>query len=121
MAVMETGAAFFVESDPGPGHLAMAQAWWRQVYSRTTFKQLPLLRLIEWFEHIHPDEGTTRDYRITKDPTIRAAFLKDLPIDLISKPGDGVWFREQLDSKKTAVEGNPNIAGPVVVSEAKCE
>jgi hypothetical protein len=58
---METGAAYFVASDPGPGHLEMERAWWRQVYSRELFKELPLLRLIQWFEHEHPDEGTMRD------------------------------------------------------------
>lgn len=51
MAIMETGSAYFLESPPGPGRMAMSQAWWRQVYDRETFKQLPLLRLIEWFEH----------------------------------------------------------------------
>lgn len=61
MAVMETGAAFFVDSDPGPGRLEMSRAWWRQVYGRSLYKELPLLRAIEWFEHFHADEGTDRD------------------------------------------------------------
>ncbi|KAI9023991.1 glycoside hydrolase superfamily [Hyaloraphidium curvatum] len=96
MAVMETGCAYYVDSDPGPGRFAMAQAWWRQVYARELFRELPLLRLIEYFEHIHPDEGTTRDYRLTIDPAMAQALLDDLPLDMISQPGDGKWTRSTV-------------------------
>ncbi|KAI9095008.1 glycoside hydrolase superfamily [Phlyctochytrium arcticum] len=64
--------------DPGPGALAIKQAWWRQYITNTTFlDQHPRLKAICVFEWEKPEESTFRDFSITKDPTILAAFKQD--------------------------------------------
>ncbi len=49
--VPETAAVFYEDTinGPGPGELAIKQAWWRQILTPTVFRQLPRLKLVVWF------------------------------------------------------------------------
>lgn len=69
--------------DPGVGHQAMATAWWQSCITNTTFLgQYPRLKMIINFEYVkdEADGGTMdlRDYRLTNDTGINAAFTSDL-------------------------------------------
>ncbi|KNC97234.1 uncharacterized protein SPPG_07621 [Spizellomyces punctatus DAOM BR117] len=63
---------------PGPGALAIKQAWWRQYLTNTTFLDAhPRLKAICLFEYQKPEEITFRDFQITNDSSILAAFKAD--------------------------------------------
>ncbi|KAJ3094764.1 hypothetical protein HDU96_001488 [Phlyctochytrium bullatum] len=90
MAIAESNAAFQVFNNgtnsaiaPGPGHLAIAQAYWQSYLSNPDFfTRFPKIKLINLFEYIkYEDEngvGILRDFRITNDSTIAQAFLSDM-------------------------------------------
>ncbi|KAJ3415149.1 hypothetical protein HDV05_005429 [Chytridiales sp. JEL 0842] len=85
----ETGGAFHIASsvtgpiDPGPGHMAVVQSYWRSYLANATFwEEFPRLKHISLFEFKKPlhqaDEEILRDYRVTFDPTCLEAFKADL-------------------------------------------
>ncbi|KAI8817285.1 glycoside hydrolase superfamily [Fimicolochytrium jonesii] len=64
---------------PGPGELAIKQAFWRQYLTNTTFlDKHPLLKAVSLFEWLKPEETTMREFHISKDPAILAALKADL-------------------------------------------
>jgi hypothetical protein len=76
--VAETGSTFHVEQPPGPGELAIKQAWWRQFITNSTFLDLyPKVKLISLFEFAKHEELTYRDWRITNKTEILSAFRND--------------------------------------------
>jgi hypothetical protein len=80
VAIADTAAAY-VPSHPGASRLAIKRAWWRQVFSETVHRQMPWLRLINWFEwyKFEPDVRARVDWRLVSDPVVRKAFREDLP------------------------------------------
>ncbi|KAI9009292.1 hypothetical protein DFJ74DRAFT_357788 [Hyaloraphidium curvatum] len=99
--VFETSAAYFTAANAtGPNRGQLMHLWRRQVYNPETFKKMPLLRGIQWFEHRHFEEGTARDYRAAATPAEAAELVADLDdmgvIDgrggyRISHPWEGWW------------------------------
>jgi hypothetical protein len=76
MAIAETGA-LYNESPTTPGASAydIKSAWIGQVYSPATRAQLPLLKLVNWFE-IRKYESEAKgyvDWRATADPAVLSA------------------------------------------------
>jgi hypothetical protein len=101
LKISETGAAFYEESqqlgliDPGPGHLAIAQSYWRQFLTNTaTLDRFPKLKFISIFEFEKPlfnaGDWIIRDYRITTNQLIAQAFINDFRlsgvVDRIVRP-----------------------------------
>ena len=69
--ITETGAAFHISDssngapiDPGPGRLAMKQAWWRQVLNSTFQSTYPKVKAYCSFEMEKTEEATLRDFSI---------------------------------------------------------
>jgi len=66
-----------------PSHTTVEQAWWRDGLTNetflSTFPRLKMLMMFEW-EKVETDGGlsTLRDFRITNDSTVLAAFQQDL-------------------------------------------
>ena len=85
MMVSETGSTFhrrFVAGNraiaPGPGELAIKQAWWRQFITNTSFLDAyPKVKMFCLFEFEKEEELTLRDWRIAQDPAILKAFQDD--------------------------------------------
>ncbi|KAJ3150066.1 hypothetical protein HDU86_006790 [Geranomyces michiganensis] len=74
---------------PGPGMVAIKQAWWRQIFNQTIFTNYPKLKGICFFEFRKQEEDTLREFRVlgahnatTKDgqeeETVRQAFVADV-------------------------------------------
>lgn len=80
VAVPET-AALYIPGRPGPRALAIKQAWWRQVFADSTHRQMPWLRMISWFEWYKYEKEVNAevDWKVTRNPVIRAAFRDALP------------------------------------------
>ncbi|KAJ3095338.1 hypothetical protein HDU97_007028 [Phlyctochytrium planicorne] len=94
--VLSEGGAAFHESyskdgvitpvDPGPGRLDIQQAFWRSFITNSDFlNRYPKAKMFVMFEHYKSLEdgrngnlGVNRDYRITVDPDMLAAFKADL-------------------------------------------
>jgi hypothetical protein len=82
LAIPET-AAFYNTSVGGDSELDIKRAWWRQVFSPTVARQLPALKMINWFEWRKPEPEVNNavvDWTATQDPAIRSAFVADLPL-----------------------------------------
>ena len=86
VAISETAAAFHVNSPVGPGvgELATKQSWWQQFMTNATYldahKKLKLICLFEFAKYEEKFANGVddfRDFRITTNPTIASAFLKD--------------------------------------------
>jgi hypothetical protein len=83
MAIVETGALYIPEGG-GASELDLKSAWWDQVFAPEVAERFPRLRLINWFEMVKESpevDGTPVDWTVTIDPTIREAFLADLPVE----------------------------------------
>jgi hypothetical protein len=83
MAIPET-AAFYNPSVGGDGQLDIKQAWWRQVFSEDVARLFPDIKMINWFEWRKSEaevDGALVDWTATLDPTIRNAFVADLPTE----------------------------------------
>ncbi|KAJ3103322.1 hypothetical protein HDU97_010227 [Phlyctochytrium planicorne] len=89
MAVAESNAAFQISSnstgpiEPGPGHLAIARAYWSSyLTSPAFFTRFPKVKLINLFEfekyETEANVGILRDFRVTREPAVAMAFLDDL-------------------------------------------
>lgn len=81
VAIPETSALFNTNAG-GPDELDIKQRWWRQVFGGQTAAQLPLLKMINWFDW-RKDEveiGGEVDWRVSGK--VRDEFLADLPDDL---------------------------------------
>jgi len=54
--VPETAAVFYEDTinGPGPGELAIKQAWWKQILTPVVFRQLPRFKMVVWFGASHP-------------------------------------------------------------------
>jgi len=103
--ISETGVAYHMEifkgqfanpgvaNNPGPGRVAMKQAWWRELFNSSFLTEFPKMKAIGLFEFMKYEEDTLRDFtnlgahpgtRNPFDPpaafdAVRDAFLKDLP------------------------------------------
>ena len=80
VAITET-AALYAPGRSGDGEQDLKQAWWRQVFASATHERFPMLKMINWFEwdKYEPEISGRVDWRTLADPTIRAAFVADLP------------------------------------------
>lgn len=76
LAIPETAA--FYNSALGSNEATIKSAWWSQVLDPELREQLPLLRMVNWFEHEKPEVevgGATIDWRATADPALAEAFV----------------------------------------------
>lgn len=88
MLIAETGASFHryliagnATIAPGPGELALKQAFWRQyITNPTVLGNYPKIKAICLFEWAKDEELTFRDFRISTDPAILAAFKEDFNV-----------------------------------------
>ncbi|KAJ3049527.1 hypothetical protein HK097_009488 [Rhizophlyctis rosea] len=94
MMLVETNAAFHeyllqgrAAVDPGPGELAIKQAFWKQYMTSPSFlSTYNKIKAICLFEFQKDEETTHRDFQITNDSIILAAFKKDFEVqDVYSK------------------------------------
>jgi hypothetical protein len=77
LMIAETASTYHPESDPGPGELALKQAWWRQTMTNTTFlDQYSNIKLWCLFE-FRKIETDLRDWRITNNTEVLEAFKRD--------------------------------------------
>ena len=79
LAIPETAALY----DPAQAgdELALKSAWWRQVFSSEVARDLPLLRMVNWFEHRRAESevgGAIVDWRATGTAELAAAFSSHL-------------------------------------------
>ncbi|KAI9008634.1 glycoside hydrolase superfamily [Hyaloraphidium curvatum] len=93
MMIPESGVSFYSSNKSGPvpaneGELAIKQAWWRQTYNATFFKEFPLLKGVTHFEEAKLEERGNVTYLITMEPQIRDAFLKDLQTNPVTWASD---------------------------------
>ncbi|KAI9136607.1 glycoside hydrolase superfamily [Paraphysoderma sedebokerense] len=90
-ALMETAAAYYPRSvtlSSDPSNLDIKRSWWGQIFSTTTLRQYPLLKIICWFDVVKEEvvnagargEQTLvlRDFSVTRDPSILKEFKADL-------------------------------------------
>ncbi|KAJ3032569.1 hypothetical protein HDV00_007395 [Rhizophlyctis rosea] len=84
--ISETSAPYHMDSDPGPGELALKQAWWREVYNADFLRKYPNIRAINWFEYTKKEYGENRDFTLMKSKAVRQAFSQD-----ISNTPGGLW------------------------------
>ncbi|KAJ3040617.1 hypothetical protein HDV00_010642 [Rhizophlyctis rosea] len=93
MFVTETASSFhesYVNGtaiSPGPGALAIHQKFWKQYITSSSFlNQYSKIKALCLFEFEKPEEATNRDFRITHDSNILAAFKSDFEAsDVLSK------------------------------------
>ena len=80
VAVTET-SALYNPSRRGASDFAIKQAWWKQVFASSVPKDLPDLRMINWFEWDKFEQQTHSfiDWAVTDVPAIRKAFVAALP------------------------------------------
>ncbi|KAJ3279594.1 hypothetical protein HK104_001309 [Borealophlyctis nickersoniae] len=84
--VTETAAAFHEyliagnkPIPPGPGNLAIKQAYWRQyITNKDLFAKYPKYKAVCLFEFQKDEETTFRDFQVTNDTAILAAFKADI-------------------------------------------
>ncbi|KAJ2986442.1 hypothetical protein HDV02_006712, partial [Globomyces sp. JEL0801] len=120
--IPESGAAFhqyFLRNptaslDPGPGELAIKQAFWRQyITNPDIIKEFPNLKAICMFEYTKEEELTMRDFEITKPGTpILESFKKDLQ----KVEGNFAFATKNTDSTPKAPPGQSNgLSSPLGV------
>lgn len=80
VAITET-AALYVPGRGGASELAVKRTWWNQVFAPRNARQLPWLKLIDWFEwrKHEPEVGAVVDWTATRDRQIRRSFVAALP------------------------------------------
>lgn len=80
VAISET-AALYNPTGGGAGALAVKSGWWQQVFARNLQRQLPRLKLIDWFEwdKYESEVGGPVDWTVTRSRAIRRAFRHALP------------------------------------------
>lgn len=80
-SISETGAAFHPEEPPGPGELAIKQAWWQQTITNidllTRYPQIKMFCMFEFQKIEGANNADLRDFRITNNATVLAAFKAD--------------------------------------------
>ena len=86
MAIAETGAPVLYNENYAQGptieqELNMKREWWRQVWSDQVFARFPLIKLILNFEEAKVENRRFRDWRITWNETVLAAYKKDMQGD----------------------------------------
>jgi hypothetical protein len=67
------------------------QQWWRQIWNPAIFEKYPNLKSIVMFEEAKVEDGHWKDWRITANASVRAAFVADLQNGLSSRI---VWASE---------------------------
>lgn len=84
MMIAETGAAYHTRTPPGPGELAIKQAFWKQYLTNQTFlKDYSNIKMISLFEFkkfedfLSDGREDERDFRVSFDSEIRERFLND--------------------------------------------
>jgi hypothetical protein len=79
LAIVET-AAFYRPGGGGAAEADIKSAWLAQVFSPDTRSLFPRLRMVNWFEwrKMETEVNAVVDWRITADPSLRAAFLGSL-------------------------------------------
>lgn len=77
--IPETGVAFYVNSPPGPGELAMKRAWWNMTLTSKPWTRMQRLQMIGWFEEDKTEERGAVSYAVSFNSTIKTAFLDGLP------------------------------------------
>jgi hypothetical protein len=90
VAITET-AALYVPGHGGASELSVKDAWWSQVFARSNARQLPWLKLVDWFEwrKNEPEVGATVDWTATRSKRVRRAFTHALPSWLRYAPRPG--------------------------------
>jgi hypothetical protein len=81
MAIPETAAFYRPSAGDGATERAVKRSWWRQVLSAGTIARFPRIRLVDWFEQrkFETEVDDVVDWRLTAEPSLVAAFLRDLP------------------------------------------
>jgi hypothetical protein len=88
LAIPETAAFYDTEQD-GADELDIKQTWWRQLFNIAgdsseqwdISKHFPKLKCINWFDEYKKEgviQGHWIDWRVSVNPAIRSAFVKDL-------------------------------------------
>ncbi|RKP02712.1 hypothetical protein CXG81DRAFT_24677 [Caulochytrium protostelioides] len=80
----ETAAAyhlnFLSDGTPpfaGPGNVAVKQSWWQQYLNPDFLARYPKFKAVCSFEFKKAEELTMRDFSLTLDPAVAAAFVQD--------------------------------------------
>ena len=91
VAVTET-SALYNPSRAGASDLAIKRAWWGQVFASSVPKDMPDLKMINWFEWDKFEQQTNSriDWTATTVPAIRKAFTAALPSWLAYGGGSGL-------------------------------
>ena len=81
VAITETAALYVPGAVGGATELAVKRAWWRQVLAPSVHRDLPLVKMVNWFEWVKPEPevGTEVDWSVTGRRVVRTAFRRDLP------------------------------------------
>ncbi|MFC7496094.1 MULTISPECIES: glycoside hydrolase family 26 protein [unclassified Nocardioides] len=81
VAVTETSALYNPSRPGGADNLAIKRAWWEQVFADSIQRELPEVKMINWFEWDKFEQQTLSriDWTATKRPKVRAPFVAALP------------------------------------------
>ncbi|KAJ3023828.1 hypothetical protein HKX48_000516 [Thoreauomyces humboldtii] len=104
--------------NPGPGIVAIKQAWWQQIFNATVFSTYPKMKGVCFFEFRKQEETTLRDFRALGNPD-PATFtnatdpenqvLAAFKADMLSMQSNVQWATVQTLS---AQGGNGTSASP---------
>ncbi|KXS20743.1 glycoside hydrolase family 26 protein [Gonapodya prolifera JEL478] len=99
MMLPESGALFYyadpkgVKVDAGVGELAMKREFWTQAWAaKGSLAGMNMVRAVLHFEEAKLESRGNGTFRVTSDPTIRAAFLADVAEDLKRGPAGLTYY-----------------------------
>ena len=89
--IPETGAPVCRGEATLQREVATKQAWWSQIFARSLQTQFPLLKAIVYFEEAKIEQEMWKDWRVTGNTTVRAAFMRDY---VSSAQPNFLWFSD---------------------------
>ncbi len=95
LILAETAAPWIVGAPATATEVQVKQAWWKQIYSPSTFQRFPMLKAVIHFDELKTDgNGVSRDWRILHNSNLVSAFKADM-----SQLSSSVLFAQQLSFK----------------------
>jgi len=91
VAITET-AALYAPGNGGASARAIKTRWWRQVFAPDLLERYPRIKMLNWFEwdKYEPEIAGRVDWTLTRDPVLRRAFARALPMWLVTGSGSPV-------------------------------
>jgi hypothetical protein len=78
MMLPESGAPFLRSMPANAGEISIKTSWWQQIFSANTLQQYPNLKLYVNFEEAKTESGYVRDWAVTVQSDVAAAFTSHI-------------------------------------------